>query len=562
MRKMITMALSLLVIAGIALEGQAQQLAAEKSLDISGKAKRGYLGNVVVDDARQQIDLVYVTKSTNRKVKFEAYQFDYDLNLINQIADEQEVDKARTKYKWFNFRGKDVETITGVTAEADLMGRAVFKKKEITYRYNWFTGKYKKDVKVLEKLKPKTEDGKKMFFYGAYDLDESGEVMALVGHKGKGVKGIMDHQKKFSVMRVNNQLDIVKDEPVIFEHIQWPLFKGPLLEGAMSEDEEQVGDWILVFAPVGGQGLKQYADPDPTNYTYVRISRDGSVKERFNFTTKVHTWKIDAAYEKDGTVFLYGPGKSKKLDKTYLKNGENPALVEKGFENFQIMGIKGGKAMFLNAPAMEEFEAKAAKPDNQKKPVLYKGGKIVIGGLSIASSGDIFINAQEWKYDAVGDYRGNIYKDFLMFHFNKNGELVKSYGIDNPQKGGLKGLADARTDPRYYPTNATIFEGTDNQSVFWMSLFVSKIDKKSSSETIGNTTYTTTWYTPKLQPRIGKVDIGSGKIHDFITYGGDDHFLYDKHPFVQINGGKQTIFLGESGNGKNLWLGKFDPSAL
>jgi len=66
----------------------------------------------VVDDSREQLDLVFVTKSTNRKVKFEAYQFDYDLKLINKIEDEP-AQAAVIESTVFNFHqfGRVLESV-------------------------------------------------------------------------------------------------------------------------------------------------------------------------------------------------------------------------------------------------------------------------------------------------------------------------------------------------------------------------------------------------------------------------------------------------------------------
>ena len=293
----------------------AQTISSEKTIDISKKANKGYLGNVVVDDNRKQIDMVFVTRSNNRKVKFEVYQFDYDLNLINEFADEQEATAAREKYNWFSYRGEDEYTVTGITAKADLAGKATFERKEISYKYNWFTGKYKKKEKVLDKVKPKTEYGK-MFFYQSYQLDQVGEVLALVGIKGEKLKNFDVPYKQMKVLRVNSDLEIVNEEDITFEYIQYPIWSGPIREGAMEEDDEETGDWAFVVQPRGGQGMGKFAAPDARKYTYVRVGRDGMIKDRIEFTSKGNSWKIDGAYEKNGGVYLYGPCKdSKKPEK-------------------------------------------------------------------------------------------------------------------------------------------------------------------------------------------------------------------------------------------------------
>ena len=51
----------------------AQKLAIEKTHDVSGKAKRGFLDDVNINEPANKVDLVFCTKATNRKVKFETY---------------------------------------------------------------------------------------------------------------------------------------------------------------------------------------------------------------------------------------------------------------------------------------------------------------------------------------------------------------------------------------------------------------------------------------------------------------------------------------------------------
>lgn len=570
MKRIKVLALVVALFAGAHLS-RAQKLSAENTLQISGKAKHGYLGNVVTDDEKKQLSLYFVTKANNRKVKFQVYQFDYDLKLVNQFADEVEVEKASGKYSWFKFRGKELETVTGVTAEADMIGKVVFKKKEVTFKYNWYTGRYEKDEKITDKMKPKSDDNKKMQFYAGYSLDEVGEAMCLGGVKGS-MKEIAKPMQEFKIIRVNANLDIVKEETINFEFAQKVLYTGPV---AAEGGETDNSDWAIIFAAFNNQGYKKFKDPTPTNCMYVRVGRDGVIREKIPFTTKAGMWKIDAVVEKDGGVYVYGPGKTlKDPEDAYYSLSDNMALVEKGFTCFQVAGFKQGKPAFVSAPPLDEFESKTVKPETQKKPVVYSGGKTMINGITFASTGDIFINAQEYSYDAVGDYRGNKYHDFLMFHFDKDGNLVKSYGVDNPQKKGWKGAVDPRQDPKYYPTESLVFEGNDKSSMYWMQLFIGNIERRQSSDEYGGVKYTQTWWTPRKQVRIGKIDVSGGRINEFYTLGdgaagGKKFYLMNEFPSVTINGGKQTVFIGEDTNiwgmdssGDYLWLGKFDPANM
>lgn len=541
-----------------------QKLTAEKTVDISKRANKGYLGNVIVDDDKQQIDLYYVTKSNNRKIKFEAYQFDYNMNLVNQFEDEQDVEKARGKYSWFNYRGKDQYTVSGIEASSDMAGKAVFKKKEITYTYNWFTGRYNKKQKILEKLKPKSDNGKKMYFKASYQLDEEGQAMSLVAYKPEKLKYIDFPYLHYGVLRVNGELDELSEVKIDFEKAMTPVWNGPVQYGAIGASGDEPTEWAILFQPQAKfNGLpKESIAIDGTKYTYIKIGRDGQIKDRIEFNTKGHHWKIEGCYTADdGTVYLYGPCKVKGLEKeAFYKMGDAYQIQEKGFEGFQIASFKDGGLKTINTTNIEEFAEKNSKPSDQKKPVVYNGKRVEIGAINITSNGDIFINVQEWSVDVVGQ-NGRRYQDFMIFHFDKDGNLIRQYGFNNPQKTGMKGVTDQATDPKFYKTNAIVFEGDGGNSVYWMAYFIKKIAKDVSSYTIGNTEYTTTTYTPMTQARIGRIDLKNGTIGDLKILGGDDTYLNNKYPSVSINGGKQHVLIGQNTKAKTIWVGKLDPSA-
>ncbi len=136
----------------------AQKLEMEKTYEITGKSKRGYLGKVLYDANMKVYSLIYVTKSGERKVKFETYEFDKDFNFLKKSEDEQDIDRAKLKFTWFNFKG-ETYVMEAISVSGNLVGTLVLKKKRITYSYDWFFGGYNKKVELLEKVKPKNDDG-------------------------------------------------------------------------------------------------------------------------------------------------------------------------------------------------------------------------------------------------------------------------------------------------------------------------------------------------------------------------------------------------------------------
>ena len=72
----------------------AQQLSIEKTYEITGKANRGFLGDIHIDEAANVVELTYCTKSNDRVAKFETYVFDTQFNFKELKTEELEFEKA------------------------------------------------------------------------------------------------------------------------------------------------------------------------------------------------------------------------------------------------------------------------------------------------------------------------------------------------------------------------------------------------------------------------------------------------------------------------------------
>src|SRR5262245_14842172 len=102
--KSFLMLLLCVVASGIA---KAQSLEAENTYEITGKANRGYLGDVVIDESANDIALTFVTKANDKMAKFETYHFDAATYAFKNLDTEEiEFEKAKTKFKWFKYRGE------------------------------------------------------------------------------------------------------------------------------------------------------------------------------------------------------------------------------------------------------------------------------------------------------------------------------------------------------------------------------------------------------------------------------------------------------------------------
>ena len=527
-----------------------QQLAAEKTVDISGKANRGYIGNVVRDDKTREIAVTYVTKSTNSKVKFEIYTFDYELNLKSDVVDEIELTKAKAKYSWFKYKG-DAYVVEGLSASPNLTGTFVIKKKQITYDWSWFFLKYKKSSKTLDKLKFEGENGKNMYYISHYENDTNGEIIALAGEKGNASKDPYLQFQKHHIFRVNASLQVLSDITVDLGNPHKLLYSAAVKD-EQNPDADQA-DWVAVFAPMGGQGMGKFEAADPTQYTVLRISPEGKLISQSKFTTKAHTWTITGALIDGQKIYLYGPGFSKGLEKKFYEMAYIPNEADK-FTDFQLVRVNATGADFVSVTSMEEFAAKTRKPDDQKKLSVYNGKKVDIRDLSIGTDGKIYIIAQDFK---TKDDTPPIFTDLYLFQFDQKGILLNSFGIDDDSRKGAiigGGVADAR----FYPSSSTVFEGKDPSYIYWMQ-FVPH-STKCVSETHG--TVKTTECRPLKYPRVIKLDVTKGSFVKIEQYGNGEYFLNEDFPLIYIENNTKIIFIGETKTEKGLWVGKFDPSTL
>jgi hypothetical protein len=132
-----------------------------------------------MNEAKGTIDMTYILESSNKnKLKFEIYTYDKDLNLINTVKDEELLEKAKTRWSWFKFKGESFIT-NSLSASSDMSGKLVFRKKQTRGTWVWLTGSYYRNIKQLEKVKPKTDDGLKYLFTSAYEIERDSSDMEL-----------------------------------------------------------------------------------------------------------------------------------------------------------------------------------------------------------------------------------------------------------------------------------------------------------------------------------------------------------------------------------------------
>ncbi|MBK7213228.1 MAG: hypothetical protein IPH88_08055 [Bacteroidales bacterium] len=585
-----------------AIQASAQVPIMEKSYDVSRKAKNGYLAHIETNEAKGTIDMIYVLSSTTKhKIKYEIYTYDKDLNLINTVQEEEFIDKVKTRWSWFNFKGDSFVT-NSLTASSDLMGKLVFRKKQTTGTWLWLTGTYYRNIKQLEKVKPKSEDNMKFFYVSAYEIERDSSVLVIAG---KPEKKTHNETMKFDIMSCDNEVNITTVDKIEFPYPQKIVFSAPLQDDlANVSNDDLPRDWIVLFAPSGLYNKE--SDPKPTNYTYIRISTKGKVIEKFNFNSPSNGWRVLGAYEKDNSVFLYGSAITKNPTKDYSndvfknlqmvattsasaseKEEENNSgsgvlggvsgissmgsrdngatqedvdipLDELKYTNIQIGKITNSKFDFLSSPGIEEFEKKQAKPADQKKFITFDGKKFEINGINFSSAGDIFISGQ----DFTTSKKGRIYKGVYMFQFEANGNLKRNYGVklDQSSKSSFFNKSPLTSD--MYIAHNSILESSDKKSLYWLIQDVKSIREESSSSFASLTTVNvkTTW-TPLYQYEYGNINIADGELSDFKGFGNSEKkefYLFPNTGSYQMD--HYLFFFSETMRGDEILLTRMDLS--
>lgn len=527
MKKIMLCCVAFLMLISAALK--AQTIQAEKTYEISGKAKRGTLAQV--EYINSNYVLYYVTKSTARKMKFEIYTFDKEYNFVSKVDDELEFEQAKTKYKWFKFK-KEEYVVEGLSVEPNMMGTLVLKKKRVTHTFDPIFWGYRKKVEVLDKVKPKTEDGNKLYYYTHAEDDNTGDVYILVGEKAKGaqeMKSEPDKQyKKYHVMRFNQNCDLVSDLALDFQYPVMVAFKGQLPDAEVSEPGvPSMGNLCFVFAPTKIKGLTKEEDPDKNNFKYISVDNSNKKVAEFNFKTQTPQWRIDdIIYDGlTGDVFFYGPcaeGKDAYFDLTTAGSTKLKAV--------QLMKVKNNQLGYLTLTNLDEFEAKLKTPPSQKKSPAYKGKKFKIVNYTVAQNGDFFVTGQ--NFDPVKD--GIKYQDIVAFHFDNNGVLRSQYGLDVLENGAFTG---GNFTPQQF------IMGEKPESLYWM---VREVDGVNSAGRV--LTYA----------RIGKVSLANATVSDFKILGANgkkpDYYIDPNFPFLTTENDNTLVFFGSDKKEKNIWF--------
>jgi hypothetical protein len=543
----------LLLLLSSSLVLNAQQLSKEGTHEISKKANKGYLYEPTVDEAKNEVTMTYVTKATGRKAKFETYKFDMDFNFKGMEESEVPLEKI----KGFKADKGEEYSVEAVAVEPNMLGTLILKSKTYKRKWNWFWGGYDTKVSFGEKIKPKSDDGGKFQYIAHSEQQESGNILIFAGDKGTGLGNALKMTTEIHILRFDHDLNKISDNLLKFDYPQTVV---AVNTDDQDDDNDKDNDVLLLFAPMGGKAYRKSADPVATNYTFVRVGKDGNVKERVSVASKAGIFNGNMFVTIGDDVLIMGATGEKTDDyfdekfaaPVNMRDDEVEKFKAKGF---QVVKISKGKTEFVSNNTLEDFDKKSQSPPSQKKNPEYTGRKFKVADIKLLSNGDILLAGQKYtkakggghvmKFGNLGSLGGGSgggaeYEDIIMMHFGGNGVLKASYGVRREEND---------KEAKSSPNNQLIMESKDGKSVYWT---IMEMKGWRQEKELGESKYKFLMY-----PNVSKIDVASAKIGDFVQMGQgkSDYYVNNKYPSLPIGNG-QIVFLGENKSGKTLWFAK------
>lgn len=517
----------------------AQTLDLEKTYNVSKEAQKGFIHMVNSRVEDRQFDVVYRVRAKKNQAKFITYTFDTDFNFVKESEEIIDMEKELpAKYRSKKYRGENY-SVEGLSVDPNMMGTLILKRKLTKFTWNWFFGRYNVDVDVAEKLKAKTDDGKKLFYHSHIEDNTAGNVMVLAGEKGSGKNGWIDHQKNFHFLKYDINLTTLADVSVNFETPQAVV--ATYAYPTVFDDAKT--DMIVVFAPMKAKNYMgpKIWNPNPNEYTYVRVSYEGKLLERITFNSPNSIWFIDDfIMSKDGSVYMYGPANDETND-YYESRITYEGNEKKKWPRYQLGKIEKGKMQFLTSTSMDDFESKLRTQPDGKKGDPYKGRRVAFTENVIGPNGDIILCGQNYGLmrNGKGQVIGRGYEDLVMFHFDGKGNLVSQYTMNKKFKG---------INP-----DGHIFEfSSDGNSLYWSYFDV------TGTKLVRELDFAVE--KPLVTPKMAKINLKTGEFDKYSEFGKGDNFVHygGVTNYFRFQDANKVAYFGENKKGSTLWFARIN----
>jgi hypothetical protein len=536
----------------------------EKSYDLSKKSTKGYFYNAVQDPETGAIEVTYKfkNKSKDEQGAYETYYFDKNLSLVKQ--EESAVLKSDIPDK-SDYTSNIVYATVGGCTSFNILSTKLYLTKR-TYEYKWNKekkGYIRRKTEEVE-IKPANDDKRAYSGYASFDDTETGKIMVLASSETKS-----DGKLKKDFVLLEVKPDLSSREIVLPLESSQLVYCATISNPGTETDENESSaegdisknDMLFVFAP----SFNKNSNTDYKKYTYMRIDRNGVIKENIKFDAPSANMIVTGCGQTpDGAVVLCGSYKDidKTFDQLYKEYSplENPCYTGGAnsrmevYENktekvemdyFSILKFNNAKLEWVKNNPIQNFEKVLRTAPGQKKASIYKGNRLKVQYFSVAANGDIFISGQLKSRIMINKVSTDTYRDVICMQFNSKGEIKAQYGIKT------ESISDKMNTIFQMPQ--MFYVSADGQNMYWNLLETKSIKGYASffDAYYGNPTFYPNYY-----PSMVKINTANNQITDYKVCGDRKFLLNKKVPYIYNEKEKSIIYIG-SDKGKKLWLGRY-----
>ena len=496
-----------------------QQIDMENTYTLDKKAKRGKLAHVERSQNGDYL-LYYITKASSSKAKVQVLTFDQDFNFKTAIEEEILFEKMNQKFDWFQFNG-ELYSVEGITVNFNPAFPLKLKKKRVTYKYDWLLLGYYKTVEVLDKVKPRTDDGLKYYCYKYMEDEITGDVYLVTGAAPGGMdKNAGNRLTDIRLLKFDHDLNKLGETKIPFEFGQEVAFAQSF---SVSDPNNPAAIGIdggaLIFAPTEWKGSSAPKDKNKGNFTYVEFDKDLNLISRESFNSPSPGWAMDGmswTEKPDGTrdVYIYGAAALGK-DKYHMY-----AVQSAKKKSIQILKINSGKIDYLSETSIEDIELAKKLAPGSKKTEDYNGKQKLAFQFANLRNGNIILYAQYYSKEGIPD-------DYTALEFDQSGKLVANY-MRNMEVSTKSNVA----------INHRIIE--NENGLFWIAF--------EESESL-------------VTPVISKINTDQRTISAPLVLGKTGkkltYFIDQSFPMLSVSN-KQQVYFGSNKSGKSIWFCRVD----
>lgn len=482
--------------------------------EISRRAKNsGSIIEMGFDESGQNFAISYFTKMKEdffgdpKQLQFEIYNFDKDFNFKDLETPVIDLVKARTKYKGFSFRGETYES-EGLTVGG--FGQLVVKKKLTSYKWDWFTGRYIRTVKVLDKVKLKDENDNRMAAFSYMDFEKDEKQFLSIMASGASVDPANVGGYTYTFMILDFDLNVTKRVKV-----EVPYFVQPV--GSIVEHEDGTFDYLYILQP-----LKPYkgAKGATSGMDCIMLQVDGQtleIKKNYKFQAPAVDWRVKEYYLDGDDIYFAGPITA--LTKGFYNGAAK--FTTKTFPNLCVGKFSKTKAEYLTVITAKEMMEKLQMPAGSKGK--FVPSSFIKYDYFEVINGELYLSGQNYLMKKSNTGLVEAKQDAVLMRLNTKGEFVSYFGM--PYDKPLKNYA---------------FLGKSGNKVHWFVFVSSKKDE----------------YVKPIA-RMASIDLSANTIGAMTTMGtGDKISISTTTPLIKGPNGEFAAIFGTKGDRGTLYFGK------